>query len=109
LNVEQQAALEGDQAAKRRYSIVADKMIAGMRQAPAMFPVDRVSSQSTSSGLDVKLIPGILHQSTKWIALRKGFRGKRPDLRNLDQDVRDMAARLEQEEGKPPTDYTWWR
>ena len=46
LKVEEQAALEGEPAAKRRYNIVADKMIAGMRQAPAMFPVDRVSSLS---------------------------------------------------------------
>jgi hypothetical protein len=43
LNVEEQAALAGDVAAKRRYNIVADKMVTGMRQAPVMFPVDRVS------------------------------------------------------------------
>lgn len=43
LNVEEQAALAGDVAAKRRYNIVADKMVTSMRQAPVMFPVDRVS------------------------------------------------------------------
>ncbi|KAJ9126054.1 hypothetical protein QFC24_002326 [Naganishia onofrii] len=77
LNSDEQAALAGDEAAKRRYITIADRMITGMRQAPVMFPVDR---------------------STKWVALRKGSKGKQPDLRNMDQDARDMAERLSKED-----------
>lgn len=43
LKADEQAALAGDSAARRRYMTIADKMITGMRQAPVMFPVDRVS------------------------------------------------------------------
>lgn len=44
LKADEQAALAGDAVARRRYMTIADKMITGMRQAPVMFPVDRVSS-----------------------------------------------------------------
>lgn len=44
LKADEQAALAGDAVARRRYMTIADKMITGMRQAPVMFPVDRVSN-----------------------------------------------------------------
>ncbi|KAJ9118638.1 hypothetical protein QFC22_003858 [Naganishia vaughanmartiniae] len=77
LKSDERAALAGDEAAKRRYMTIADRMVTGMRQAPVMFPVDR---------------------SVKWVALRKGSKGKRPDLHNMDQDVQDMADRLSKED-----------
>lgn len=48
LKADEQAALAGDPVARRRYMTIADKMITGMRQAPVMFPVDRVSNAISS-------------------------------------------------------------
>lgn len=76
LKADEQAALAGDAVARRRYMTIADKMITGMRQAPVMFPVDRVSNTFFRSFLVDPYVYGVRNRVPNGLPSERDRKGK---------------------------------